>query len=252
MLTQSRLRNAHSGTSRVRTEEPQGMEHGAHSSATQQNQQIHPSSNIHQPSQGVSTCTATSQQEECPAKGNSCLLVFHTSFLQMQVFKMGWKLAGKISTTPAAPAKFLLHSLHRSTPHTQHLSSPHVKYLKEQGQCKTCLVSSVLWCPCKDSENITVNVLGKNSAPQFTFLIIFVVKTNHWQLLREQIKEQLRAGTAKEIGGALWETQPPGKNCLPGTSRDHIRLFPEFLGMNGYWLGQPRGTGTAVVAFSAC
>lgn len=80
------------------------MVHGAHSSATQQNQQIHPSSNIHQPSQGISTFTATFQREECPPKGNSCPLVFYTLFLQMLAFKTGWKLAGKLSTTPAAPA----------------------------------------------------------------------------------------------------------------------------------------------------
>lgn len=84
------------------------------------------------------------------------------------------------------------------------------------------------------------------------FFITFVMKINHWQLQEKQIKEQLSAGTAKEIGGALWETQPPGKYCLPGMYRDHIRLFPEFLGMNDCWLGQPRGTGTAVIAFSAC
>lgn len=124
------------------------MEHGAHSRATQQNQQIHPSSNIHQPSQGVSTCTATSQKEECPPKGNSCLLVFYTSFLQMLAFKMGWKLAGKISTTPAAPAKFLLQFFHDSTPHTQQqLSSPDVKYLKEQGDCRTCLAFQCVVVP---------------------------------------------------------------------------------------------------------
>lgn len=72
------------------------MVHGAHSSATQQNPQIHPSSNIHQSSQGVSTFAATSQKEERPPKGNSYLLVFYTLSLQ--------KLAGKLSTTPATPA----------------------------------------------------------------------------------------------------------------------------------------------------
>lgn len=107
MLTQHRLGNAHSDTSRVRAEEPQGMMvHGAHSSGTQQNQQIHPSSNIHQPPQWVSTFSATSQKEECPPKGNSCLCkipVFYTLFLQLLAFKIGWKLPGKLSTTPAAP-----------------------------------------------------------------------------------------------------------------------------------------------------
>lgn len=30
------------------------------------------------------------------------------------------------------------------------------------------------------------------------------------------------------------------------------KTLPKFVGMNDYWLGQPRGTGTAVAAFSAC
>lgn len=81
MLTQHGLGNAHSGTCRARAEEPQGMVHGAHSSATQQNQQIHPSSNIHQPSQGVSTFTATSQKEEYPPKGTpACWYFAHYSY----------------------------------------------------------------------------------------------------------------------------------------------------------------------------
>lgn len=75
-----------------------------------------------------------------------------------------------------------------------------------------------------------MNLLGKTTASQFTFVIIFVMKINHWQPLEEQIKEQLRAGTTKEIGGALWESQPPGKYCLPGTYRDRIRLSQNLWG----------------------
>lgn len=64
------------------------------------------------------------------------------------------------------------------------------------------------------------------------------MKINHWRLLEEQIKEQLWAGTTK--------VSPLGKSAsrqvlLAWHIWGSYKTFPNFLGINDYWLGQPQG-----------
>lgn len=100
-----------------------------------------------------------------------------------------------------------------------------MKYLKEQRLQD--LPGFPVCCDAlaKDQRNITVNLLGKNSAAQLTFFIIFVMKINHWQLLEEQIKSSYEQVQPKRL------VEPSGKLSLQestGTYRDHVRLSQNF------------------------
>lgn len=102
-----------------------------------------------------------------------------------------------------------------------------------------------------NQKSINANLLGKTNPPQFTFVIMFVMKINHWQLLEKQIKAAMSRYNQRD----WWS--PLGKSAFRKVLLAwHVwgmhRIFPKFLGLNDYWLGQSWGIRTAAVAFSAC